>query len=188
MRNSPGLVEWFVVNLRIGGLSFGGSGRVLLYHDVVVRTRGWLDDDEFQAVFTLAQVLPGPNAVNVSAYLGHRFGGFAAAALGVLALALPGSLLAVAAFAVVDPTAPAVGLLFQGFALGSAMLFLVLAGRLCQGLLAAPSRRAPAGLRPKVLCRLGVAALVALGSHAGLPLFALIGAGVAAGLVVEFWP
>ncbi len=193
MQSSPSLVEWLTVNLKIGGLSFGGSGRVLLYHDAVVRRRAWLDDDEFQAAFTLAQTLPGPNAVNVSAYLGYRFGGLPAALLGVAAMTLPGALLAVAALVILDPGAPAVAALFQGFALGSAILFLVLAGRLCLGVAgsgwsrdAAP--RGPARLRPRVLCRLAIAALVALGSHLGLPLYAIIGAGVLAGAVVEFWP
>lgn len=199
MQRSPGLVEWFIINLKIGGLSFGGSGRVLLYHDVVVRQRAWLDDDEFQALFTLAQVLPGSNAVNVSAYLGYRLAGPAAALLGVVAMALPGPLLAVSAFTLVDPGAPAVVTLFQGFALGSAALFLVLAGRLYQGMMGslgmtgntapgAAGRRQTAASRPRALRRLAIAALVALASCVGLPLYAIIGTGVAAGLVVEFWP
>ncbi|HEY8367782.1 MAG TPA: chromate transporter [Thermodesulfobacteriota bacterium] len=186
MAAGPTLTEWAIANLRIGGLSFGGSGRALMYQDLVVRERGWLTDDEFYETLTLAQALPGPNIVNLVAYLGVRFAGIPGAIVGVLGLCLPGSLLAALLFTVVPFEHPALRDLFQGFALGSAVLFLVFVGRMARGLAAAPPIR-PQGLDDPLLWRLGVAALVALASALGTPLPWLIGGGVAVSLLVEFF-
>jgi len=68
-------MDWLRVNLAIGTLSFGSASRIVLYEDAVVRERGWLTADEFSEVLTVAQLLPGPNLVNLSAYLGYRLVG-----------------------------------------------------------------------------------------------------------------
>ncbi len=67
--------DWLVINLKIGALSFGSAGRAMLYRDAVVNDKKWLTDDEFQEVMTITQILPGPNLVNLSAYLGYRLSG-----------------------------------------------------------------------------------------------------------------
>ena len=95
-RAVPTVAEWLRVNLAIGTLSFGSASRIVLYEDAVVRARGWLSDEEFAEVLTVAQLLPGPNLVNLSAYLGYRLVGPLASVLGIVCLCLPGSLLAVA--------------------------------------------------------------------------------------------
>ncbi len=184
MENHPGLLEWALANLRIGCLSFGGSGRALMYQDLVVTDRRWLTEHEFYETLTLAQALPGPNIVNLVAYLGYRFAGLAGAALGVLGLALPGALLATVAFSLVPLDHRGLRGLFQGFALGSAVLFLVFVGRMARGVAEAtpPTGR---GLRDPLVWRLAVAGLVALASALGLPLPWIIGLGIVAGLVVE---
>jgi chromate transporter len=95
-RPVPTAIDWLRVNAAIGTLSFGSASRIVLYEDAVVREHGWLDPEEFAEVLTVAQLLPGPNLVNLSAYLGYRLVGPVAAVLGVLCLCLPGALLAVA--------------------------------------------------------------------------------------------
>lgn len=184
MAEGPSLAEWALANVRIGCLSFGGSGRALMYQDLVVRDRAWLTNEEFYETLTLAQALPGPNIVNLVAYLGVRFAGVAGALVGVLGLCLPGSLLAALLFTVVPFEHPALRDLFQGFALGSAVLFLVFVGRMASGLAAATPVR-PQGLDDPLLWRLGLAALVALASALGTPLPWLIGGGVAVGILIE---
>lgn len=157
------LRDWFRLNLEIGALSVGGSGRILLYQDAVVRDRAWMTHDEFQEALTLAQVLPGPNLVNLSAYLGLALSGRLAAALGVLALGLPGALLVVAAVSFLPLDQPDVRLVFQGFSMGSVALFLVFLARLYRGLWT--------GARvPRVILRLAIVAGAAGASWAGLPL------------------
>lgn len=184
MAASPTLLEWAVANARIGLLSFGGSGRALMYQDLVVRDRAWLTEAEFYETLTLAQALPGPNIVNLVAYMGYRFVGVAGAALGVLGLCLPGALMAALLFTAVPFEDPALRDLFQGFALGSAVLFLVFVGRMARGL-AAATPAGGKGLLDPLLWRLGLAALVALASALGTPLPWLIGGGVVAGMLVE---
>ena len=76
----------FLGFLELGVSSFGGvmpwSRRML------VEQRGWLTDKEFAELFSLGQILPGPNIVNLSVMVGARHHG----AIGAL-LALCGLLL-----------------------------------------------------------------------------------------------
>ena len=65
----------------------------MLYEEAVVQRRGWLSAAEFEEVLTIAQLLPGPNLVNLAAYLGYRLVGPVLAVLGVLCLCLPGALM-----------------------------------------------------------------------------------------------
>lgn len=57
---------------------------------VLVDERGWVTNEEFLEGLSLCQVLPGPNNVNLSIYIGRRLRGPAGAAAAVLGLtALP---------------------------------------------------------------------------------------------------
>jgi chromate transporter len=70
------------VFFRVGLASFGGSTAAFLYREVV-KTRGWMSEDEFLAALTLSQVMPGANPVNMSLFVGSHLrggiGGFVAA-------------------------------------------------------------------------------------------------------------
>ena len=70
------------VFFRVGLASFGGSTAAFLYREVV-KTRGWMSEEEFLAALTLSQVMPGANPVNMSLFVGSRLrggiGGFVAA-------------------------------------------------------------------------------------------------------------
>jgi len=70
------------VFFRVGLASFGGSTAAFLYREVV-RSRGWLSEEEFLAALTLSQVMPGANPVNMALYIGTKLrggiGGFVAA-------------------------------------------------------------------------------------------------------------
>jgi chromate transporter len=82
------LLEMFGVFSRIGLTSFGGGLSAWIYREVVDR-RHWLTEDEFLAGLTLAQILPGPNVVNISIYIGQRLRGSAGSITAVLSLLLP---------------------------------------------------------------------------------------------------
>ena len=80
---------------RSGGLVFGGGHVVLpLLHEAVVAP-GWVGDDAFLAGYGAAQAVPGP-LFSFAAYLGAVVGpapnGLAGAALGLVAIFLPGLL------------------------------------------------------------------------------------------------
>ena len=82
----PTTRELFTAFLSVGISGFGG---VLPYarHQLVDAKR-WITDAEMTELLSLAQLLPGPNIVNVAIMLGTRFRGAAGAAAGVLGLML----------------------------------------------------------------------------------------------------
>ena len=76
--------DLFVGFLKVGIQGFGG---VLPWaRRMIVEERHWLSEVEFTDLLSLCQLLPGPNIVNVSVALGHRFAGFKGAAAAVLGL------------------------------------------------------------------------------------------------------
>ena len=77
---------WLFVGLALIGIGGGlpaHARRTLL-------ARGWMTDVEFAESFTLAQLTPGPNAVNLAAMVGVRLSGKLAALLCVLGILTPG--------------------------------------------------------------------------------------------------
>lgn len=72
-----GLVDLF---LAFSGISIMGFGGVLPWvRWMIVERKGWLDDEEFVNALSLCQILPGGNVMNISVYVGERFGGLAGA-------------------------------------------------------------------------------------------------------------
>lgn len=80
----PSVRDVFRAFLRVGLYSFGG----VMPHAraALVDRHRWVTDREMTDILTLAQLLPGPNIVNVSIMVGARFAGAAGAAAGVLGL------------------------------------------------------------------------------------------------------
>jgi chromate transporter len=93
-RTKVALVTIFLLFARIGLTSFGGGVAAWVYREAVHRRR-WLTEDEFLAGLTLAQILPGPNVVNISIYVGHRVRGATGSLVAVLALLIPPMFVAV---------------------------------------------------------------------------------------------
>jgi chromate transporter len=76
---------------KIGIISFGGGWTVvgIIQHEVVAR--GWMTPQTFADVVAIAQVTPGPVALNAATMVGFRVGGLAgglAASLAVVAFPL----------------------------------------------------------------------------------------------------
>ena len=74
---------------RISSTSFGG-GQMAAMRREVVRSKRWLDDDQYLEILALAQLLPGSNPINVAVLIGQRLAGIAGAAAGLFAVVLPG--------------------------------------------------------------------------------------------------
>lgn len=90
----PTFRETLGVWLKIGLLSFGGpTGQIALMHRELVEKRRWIGDGRFLHALNYCMLLPGPEAQQLSVYVGwllHRvWGGVAAGVLFVL----PGALL-----------------------------------------------------------------------------------------------
>lgn len=76
------------VFLRIGIVAFGGSTQAWM-HRAIIEDRQWLSEREFLSGFTIAQVLPGANPVNLALYLGMKLAGGLGATAAVLGMVLP---------------------------------------------------------------------------------------------------
>ncbi|HET6984177.1 MAG TPA: chromate transporter [Myxococcaceae bacterium] len=181
----PSFGDWLRVNLAIGTLSFGSASRIVLYEDAVVRDRGWLTADEFSEVLTVAQLLPGPNLVNLSAYLGYRLVGVAGALVGIVCLCLPGAVLAVALSSVLAVDSPWVQAPLRGMAVAGIVLLLLFLWRRLPGLASTADPEKPASTRLRVargflLAAVGSAVLL------GASLFVILAVAIPVGLVLEF--
>jgi len=73
--------ELFVAFSRISLSSFGGA--IFWARRELVERRRWLSEREFVDIFTLGQLLPGPNVLNLTVIVGHRFAGWTGAMAGV---------------------------------------------------------------------------------------------------------
>ncbi len=184
-RPVPTLGDWLRVNLAIGTLSFGSASRIPLYEDAVVRVHGWLTPEEFAEVLTVAQLLPGPNLVNLSAYLGYRLVGPVGTVLGILCLCLPGAGLAVALSGVLAVDRPWVQAPLRGMAVAGIVLLLVFLWHRLPGLAstADPATSAPTRVR---VVRGVLLATVAAATLAGASLFAVLAVAIPVGVLLEF--
>jgi chromate transporter len=76
------------VMLKVGATGFG-MGMVGVLQQEVVTRRSWLTQEEFADGLALANLLPGPIAVDVAVYVGCRLRGWIGATLCLLALLVP---------------------------------------------------------------------------------------------------
>jgi len=103
----------------------GFGGVVAIVQRELVERRQWLTEDEFLADWAVAQVMPGPNVVNLSLMIGGRYfglGGALAALAGMLALPLVVVLLLALLHARMGDDARVAGA-FRGMAAVSAGMF-----------------------------------------------------------------
>lgn len=73
--------------LLVGATSFGG-GLTGYLRRMLVEDRRWLTEEEFLRGLSIAQVVPGPNAINLAIFVGHRFRGIPGSIVCVLAVLL----------------------------------------------------------------------------------------------------
>jgi chromate transporter len=130
---------WVFTRLALQG--FGGVLAVA-QRELVERER-WLSKDDFLALLSIGQVLPGPNIVNMALILGQRFFGWrgaAASVLGLMAAPMVIVLLLAASFTQISAV-PAVAGALRGMGVVAAGLVISTALKL-----ASPLRRNAMGL------------------------------------------
>lgn len=76
--------------LGIGIGSYGGGVVTLglIFHELVT-VRGWLDAERMRDIITLAQMTPGPFAINSATYAGFTVAGLAGSAIATIAVVVP---------------------------------------------------------------------------------------------------
>ena len=80
----------FLSFLQIGLFSIGGGYAAMpLIQAQVVEQNGWLSMNEFIDLVTIAEMTPGPIAVNAATFVGTRIAGFPGALIATLGCILP---------------------------------------------------------------------------------------------------
>ncbi len=141
-------------------LALQGFGGVLaVAQRELVDRKGWLSREQFLEAYSVAQLLPGPNVVNLSLMLGDQFFGWrgAFAALAGMLLAPLLIVISLAASYNVLADVPVVAGALRGMGAVAAGLMIAMALKL-----AATLGRSPMGLLPCALLGLATIVLVAV--------------------------
>lgn len=84
------LLQLFLAFLQIGAFSFGGGYAAMpLIQAQVVTEYGWLTLSDFTDLVTIAEMTPGPIAVNAATFVGNQVAGIPGAAIATLGVILP---------------------------------------------------------------------------------------------------
>ncbi len=80
---------------QIGFFSLGGGNSmiILIQHECVI-TRGWLTIQEFSTLTGITFLFPGLTGIKLAGLIGHKVAGFPGLIVGILALNLPGLIMA----------------------------------------------------------------------------------------------
>jgi chromate transporter len=79
------LIDLFISFARVGLFTFGGGYAALrlIQTEIIIRN-GWLTMEEFLDVVAIAEVTPGPIALNASTFIGYKLAGILGAITGTL--------------------------------------------------------------------------------------------------------
>ncbi|MFR9603686.1 MAG: chromate transporter [Rikenellaceae bacterium] len=101
MNSNIKFIHLFLSFSKIGMFTFGGGYAMIpLIEAEVIEKRGWIEKSEFVDLLTIAQSIPGPLALNASAFVGYKSRGYRGALTSILGVILPSfvTLLLVALF------------------------------------------------------------------------------------------
>jgi chromate transporter len=83
----PSLLSVALTFAAISSTAFGGGQKASIRHQVV--SKGWMDSELVMDGLELAQVLPGPNILNLAIYCGQRVRGIPGAIAAFLGASVP---------------------------------------------------------------------------------------------------
>lgn len=90
MRKEPPLWRIFAIFARIGGLSLGGPPTMLmLFHQILVEGKRWIDEKILANAIAIGQILPGPIVVDAATHIGYKLRGLLGAVASTAGLILP---------------------------------------------------------------------------------------------------
>ncbi len=83
------LFKLFFAFFKIGAFSFGGGYAVLaMIQREIITSNRWITPADFVNIVAIAEMTPGPIAVNASTYVGFKIGSYAGSALATLGVIL----------------------------------------------------------------------------------------------------
>ena len=86
-------LQLFFAFLQIGAFSFGGGYAAMpLIQEQVVQKFGWLSAADFSDLVTIAEMTPGPIAINAATFVGNQVAGIAGAVVATVGVILPSCL------------------------------------------------------------------------------------------------
>lgn len=89
-------LQLYLAFLKIGFFSIGGGYVMLpLIQKEIIERHGWLAFSEFVDILAVAEMTPGPVAINSATYIGYRTGGILGAALATAGVVTPSLVLMV---------------------------------------------------------------------------------------------
>lgn len=83
------LIELFLVFLKIGAVSFGGGYAMIPFFETEMVSHHWVTLADYVKVIAIAQVVPGPFAIDSSSYIGFKAAGILGAIVASTALCIP---------------------------------------------------------------------------------------------------
>ncbi|YCM45565.1 chromate efflux transporter [Verrucomicrobiaceae bacterium 227] len=91
-----GVLECFMVALRLGLTSFGGPvAHVSYFREEYVTRRKWIGEERFGELMSLTQFIPGPGSSQLGAAIGHHRAGLAGGFAAWLGFTLPSAIVMV---------------------------------------------------------------------------------------------
>lgn len=79
----------FLSFLKIGGFSFGGGYAMIPFIEKeIVYSHGWLKSIEFIDIIAIAEMTPGPIAINSATFVGHKIASLEGAVAGTVGVVL----------------------------------------------------------------------------------------------------
>lgn len=85
--------ELFYSFFKIGLFSFGGGYAMLTLIQQEIVRHGWMTVEQFVDIIAVAEMTPGPIAVNSATFVGYQTAGLAGGAVATLGVALPSILI-----------------------------------------------------------------------------------------------
>ncbi len=83
-------LKLFLSFFKIGAFSFGGGYAMLpLIQKEIIEIHGWFTGQEFIDMIAIAEMTPGPIAINSATFLGYKVGGILGSILATTAVVLP---------------------------------------------------------------------------------------------------
>ena len=83
-------LQLFLAFVQIGAFSFGGGYAAMpLIQQQVIDTYHWLTAADFADLVTIAEMTPGPIAINAASFVGNQVAGILGAVVATISVALP---------------------------------------------------------------------------------------------------
>lgn len=83
------MLKLFLIFMKIGLFSFGGGYAMIPLLTREIQANGWISISEFMNVIGIAEMTPGPVAVNSATFIGYKTHGIIGGAIATLGVAIP---------------------------------------------------------------------------------------------------